>query len=408
MILNEIFSSPLPEATGVKAKHRRLVAASEVLIGLEMEIMLMPSLWPAVSIREFMNYFGGNRNDRKEIRDRLLDGVAHWRKHEKSPETPDTLLNYLRYQDVIDGKEWNRYGLVNLLDGVDFRYTVEPHVVEEFAQLVGMPVKTSVRYHGVARDKRSYIMEPDNSLWSMDHRVGIGREFISPPQTLEKTISDLKNVRTWCKKNGHYTNGNTGLHMNMSVPNMKNLDYLKLVLLSNDEAILNKFNRTNHICIANATEQLKEEISDNKWEQNSVKSLLQRIHKDLVYQASSFYREHEVSVGVRIKTSNRWIEFRAPGNDWLGKYYPNVIPAMYNYAAALTSAVNPALDRDIYFQKLKDLLQIAKVTDAVKAELAQGSHVIAETGEIPADSPSEQEVDRRERAIEQMIADIFM
>jgi hypothetical protein len=118
-------------------------------------------------------------------------------------------------------------------------------IAASFRRAVGRPVVYSERYHGADRLPNTYAIEPDSSIKVDDTDRDTGLEFISPPLPLKDALEDLAKVKKWADSVGAYTNDSTGLHMNISVPDLSTakLDYVKLALLLGDERVLNEFGR---------------------------------------------------------------------------------------------------------------------------------------------------------------------
>ena len=117
-------------------------------------------------------------------------------------------------------------------------------IAGSFFDKIGKPVVASSSYHSAERNDTDYIVEPDSSL-EADNSSDAGLEFISPPMPVDEMFSDMDKIVNWAENYGCYTNSSTGLHMNISVPDMSTakLDFVKLALLMGDEYVLEKFER---------------------------------------------------------------------------------------------------------------------------------------------------------------------
>ena len=259
------------------------------------------------------------------------------------------------------------YKMSHLLD--NYMYSVSwPHVtyptegeldVEdvagEFQAMIGRNVNFSDRYHGGTRDDVSYVVEPDGSLTSKDNSEDGGLEFISPPLPITEMLSDLKKIKDWAENKGCYTNESTGLHINVSIPNLNktSLDYVKLALLLGDEHILREFDRIGNTYAASGLKQVRTMVQARPLE---VISLLTKMTKVMDGLASQIIHNGTTSKFVSINNKQGYIEFRGPGGDWLGDNFDKVENTLLRMVVALDAACDPQKYRQEYLTKLYKML----------------------------------------------------
>lgn len=259
------------------------------------------------------------------------------------------------------------YKMSHLLD--NYMYSVSwPHVtyptegeldVEdvagEFQAMIGRNVNFSDRYHGGTRDDVSYVVEPDGSLTSKDNSEDGGLEFISPPLPITEMLSDLKKIKDWAENKGCYTNESTGLHINVSIPNLNktSLDYVKLALLLGDEHILREFDRIGNTYAASGLKQVRIMVQSRPLE---VISLLTKMTKVMDGLASQIIHNGTTSKFVSINNKQGYIEFRGPGGDWLGDNFDKVENTLLRMVVALDAACDPQKYRQEYLTKLYKIL----------------------------------------------------
>ena len=259
------------------------------------------------------------------------------------------------------------YKMSHLLD--NYMYSVSwPHVtyptegeldVEdvagEFQAMIGRNVNFSDRYHGGTRDDVSYVVEPDGSLTSKDNSDDGGLEFISPPLPITEMLSDLKKIKDWAENKGCYTNESTGLHINVSIPNLNktSLDYVKLALLLGDEHILREFDRIGNTYAASGLKQVRIMVQSRPLE---VISLLTKMTKVMDGLASQIIHNGTTSKFVSINNKQGYIEFRGPGGDWLGDNFDKVENTLLRMVVALDAACDPQKYRQEYLTKLYKIL----------------------------------------------------
>ena len=136
-------------------------------------------------------------------------------------------------------------------------------IASEFEEMIGKPVNASQSYHGGRREPGHYVVEPDGSI-DTDSSNDAGLEFVSPPMSITEMLSDLDKVIKWASEKGCYTNDSTGLHMNVSVPNLSTskLDYVKLALLLGDEYVLEQFGRQTNTYTKSAMKIVRDRVRE--------------------------------------------------------------------------------------------------------------------------------------------------
>jgi len=232
------------------------------------------------------------------------------------------------------------------------------NIAESFREAIGRPVKASSNYHSTTRDSTSYIIEPDGSLDSPNDSSDGGLEFISPPLPLEEMISDLNKVTKWAVYNNCYTNESTGLHINVSVPGFtrEKLDYVKLALLLGDEYVLKEFNREGNYYAKSSMQSIRERVAENP---KKAQELLDTMKTNLDGLASKAIHNGDTNKYVSINTKDGYIEFRSPGNDWLGEMAADgtkIENTLRRFVVALSAAIDPTAYREEYLKKLYKLL----------------------------------------------------
>lgn len=228
-------------------------------------------------------------------------------------------------------------------------------IAKTFGQAVSRPYNWSDRYHGAPREPGKYAVEPDGSLEPDNKKKELGLEFVSPTLPVDQLLGDLQKVKQWADQNGAYTNHSTGLHINVSLPNRdwNNLDYVKLILLSGDDYVAERFGRYgNHYC-----NSVREQLSARVERQPEKAQRLLELMKDHLNQTAykmlhSGETEHDDGINVK----DGYIEFRSAGDDWLGDKFNLIVETLNRYVVALDIAMDPDRARDEYQRKLYKLL----------------------------------------------------
>jgi hypothetical protein len=237
-------------------------------------------------------------------------------------------------------------------------------VANNFSPYVNMKVDYSQSYHGAKRRSNSYVVEPDGSI-SGNNSGDTGLEFVSPPLTLEEMSEHLEGVKEFAKDFSCYTNKSTGLHINVSVPNMTldNLDYIKLALLLGDKYVLDQFDRAANTYCKSAMTDI---IQRAKNKPDMIPGLLDMMKKGLSKIASKMIHSGTTGKYTSINTKEKYIEFRSPGGDWLNADLDKIVTTMNRFVVALDAAVDPEKYKEEYNKKLYKIIAPEDAGDIIK------------------------------------------
>lgn len=226
---------------------------------------------------------------------------------------------------------------------------------KDFEKAIGRPVYYSDGYHGAPRKPGAYSVEPDGSLEGDDEDTDFGLEFISPPLPLDELVKDLEKVKKWADYQEAYTNSSTGLHINVSVPDMSTakLDYVKLAILLGDKRVLNEFGRAANQYTPSALGKIESAIRSNP---SVAKEVLDQMKTRLGALATKVIHDGETNKYISINTKGSYVEFRSPGGDWLGANWDLIVPTLNRFVVALDAAMDPQKYRQEYLKKLYKLL----------------------------------------------------
>ncbi|KAI9549479.1 hypothetical protein GHT06_001879 [Daphnia sinensis] len=235
--------------------------------------------------------------------------------------------------------------------------TTREELAEILSDVVGMPVESG-DYHRSRISANNYRLEEDGSLSGYYNMSGV--ELITPHGglSLVQMYDHLDKVIEWAKSYGAETNRQTGLHINVSVPNMKNLDYVKLVLFLGDKYILDQFGRSMNEYCASSYKKIDNMIMVRS-EQASEFSfrVAEYLQNGLTREASKEIFNHSTtSKYVSANIKNGYIEFRSPGGDWLNKDLGVLINTINRFVVALSIACDPEKYKKEYIKKLYTML----------------------------------------------------
>lgn len=297
------------------------------------------------------------------------------------------LIDALNVNNMIDALELD---MIHPEYKLKFKSENDPinEVIADFKKYMGVSIVQYNTYHGTNREKLSYdewIVEPDASIKPSEGDFGL--EFISPARPLGESINTMIKFFKWAKKNNCYTNQSTGLHLNVSVPGytLNNLDYIKLALFLGDQYVLNSFERSFNIYCKSSMEEIINSKTNNT---NVFELMKQNLNKDagkLIYKSNS---DKHVSINAK----DGWVEFRAPGGDYLNKNPSMLSDTAIRVAMALHIACNDNLYKKEYSKKLYKLasndnatavdLFVKYATDKLsKSELLQNLRKIRDTNQ---------------------------
>ena len=236
-------------------------------------------------------------------------------------------------------------------------------VADDFSQAIGRPVNAASSYHGATRRPGHYVVEPDGSLAGEDGETGL--EFVSPVLTVEEMLSDIDRVVAWAESVGAYTNSTTGLHMNVSVPDQKNLDYVKLAMFLGDNYILEQFGREGNRYCRSALKNITVMASKDP---SRVEEMMRQFQGGLSDIASKVLHTGSTEKFVSINNRGDWVEFRGPGGDWLqgSSNIRMVKNTLLRAVAALSVATKPEEFKQEYYKKLYKTLTQGKEDDTIQ------------------------------------------
>ena len=285
-------------------------------------------------------------------------------------------------------------------------------IATQFSEWVGRPVKSG-SYHSINRDDQMtegfYIMETDSSLEPNDGDTEAGLEFVSPPLPLSEMMQDIKKIAAWAEHRGAYTSkkNKTGLHMNISVPGLKErgLDYIKLVMLLGDNRVLEEFDRVNYSYARSSFNILADRAKSNP---ARVQEIMEKMKGHLDIAATKALHNGFTDKYTSINVKENRVEFRGPGGNYLGMFEQGpqtLFNPMMRMIVALDAACDPEKYREEYQKKFykfltkavpekKDLLELF-----TRYAAGKGKYSVAMPGR-KIDVEATDEMQAKQKAIE--------
>jgi hypothetical protein len=194
----------------------------------------------------------------------------------------------------------------------------------------------------ISKSANTWYLENDGSI----EGEGFGVELVTPPLPLSKAIEHLRDVANWMQHNDYETNESTGLHINISIPDlMEKIDPLKLVLFMGERYVAGKFNRIANTYTAPHIESIMNRIATSGKlpgdEEEMIKSS---------WDILSTAKYHTVNLS---KIKSGYLEFRVAG----GKDYHSdskietIIETIMRFVAVVEIACDSTLERKEYLKK---------------------------------------------------------
>ena len=216
-----------------------------------------------------------------------------------------------------------------------------------FTKETGIPAKRGASNEQIGVGSTHWIFTEDGSVTRKGNPDDMGMEIKTPAVPLPQFMKQFNTFIQWLRHHNAYTNERTGLHLNMSVQG-KDIDYLKLVLFSGSDKVSADFERT-------ASEFAESNLKKLDLEYVSKPSIYNKIKQNLLQAAAAEIENKSQDKYFQVNTHSDYVEFRAPGNDWLGRFYPLVENTIYRYVYALSIATDPESEKREYAKKLMKL-----------------------------------------------------
>ena len=287
--------------------------------------------------KSFKLYYEARKEKFNEI-EKLIDKVVT----EKSSKEWTVLVK----QEIRDGN----YTKSKFLDDVYLRMS---DIYERFREEDEIPelywpqTKPETTIKDIEKMFNSYV--GDNYRATTDSSISVESPYDIPLEIvtdgalpMEQALSELVKARDFIEEYG-YTNESTGLHINISLDAfptdyIKNVDYVKLVLLLGDKYILQTFDRESNTYAAAAIETLLSSASEA-----DIEEALKDMRMSLNNIAGKILHDGYTRKYVSVNLHNNRVEFRSPGGEWLDK-----LNDLTDIIKRMVVALDASLDRTKY------------------------------------------------------------
>ena len=410
MRIDEIKSSP--------SRMKQMASKLDALVGIEFELIVKDATvdvgdtepdydtdehvitrnWDSLET-DIRNFFVGDYNTRREVDsvlararrdfDRSVEGewatqveeaFEDWRQEQLDPDSVDkadfrqeTFDDWFNRNESSFIEQWADSEDLATMMGWNNSYSLEwPNwtepdsivnneaIAQSFAEYVNMDVEGNTTISSA----ESYGMTEDASINPRDPDTEAGVEFVSPPLSLDEAIEHIKAVKRWAEDGNAYTNRSCGLHINVSLPyfSQAKLDYIKLLLFSADQHVLEQFERTANTYAKSAKDEIKRRVGlpDAKLD-----TVFDNMRKKLLFDASRLIHNTNTDKYISINIHYNRVEFRSPGGDWLSMDINTVIDTVVRFVVALDIAMDPNKYQEEYAKKFYKLISPNKTDNAL-------------------------------------------
>ena len=183
-----------------------------------------------------------------------------------------------------------------------------------------------------------------------DDEIVIGVEVVSPPLPVQQGIVALKQMFEWMKKNKVITNKSTGLHINVSVKNIKNIDRVKLALMLGEKYVSEQFKRTMNTYAASQVDRLKKAAREDHTIEPTAKNIQDIIEYLKIHLAEQKYFAFNLG-----KLEQGYVEFRIAGNEDYHHDFEKAKNTTLRFANVLAIACDPNAYKNEYYKKIVKL-----------------------------------------------------
>lgn len=234
------------------------------------------------------------------------------------------------------------------------------NIANDLPEAIGHPVATpsSTKDRGPLMGRGRWLITQDQSIEGASD-MDIGVEIISPPTPLAQGIKDLEKMFKWMEKNSIETNVSTGFHINLSTPNIKDIDLVKLVLFTGEKHVLKAFDRISN---SYTNPQIRSIISNV-----TGRGTLPSEASEMIELAKASLSANKYSAIHTEKLKQGYLEFRMAGNANYHKDFKKMKDTLLRFATAIEIASDPKAERNEYLKKLSTLF--GKVKDEEGTDL---------------------------------------
>lgn len=243
-----------------------------------------------------------------------------------------------------------------LPDPRDARQTEWNVIADEVAPRLAdaLGVKVHVGYRG----KNDWIITSDGSI--SGDMPGGGIEVVSPPEPADVALEHLYSCFKFIDKHSIITNSSTGLHINISIPDLQSkLDPLKLIAFMGEDHVLDAFSRTGNTYATTHGQDILDAIDYHG---------VPPAGSDILAFARKILNKQKYKTVNLSKLEDGYLEFRAAGGENYHADWTKISNTIGRFLTVLELACDPDAGRKEYVKKVAKLIGQGGEKNRVKAE----------------------------------------
>lgn len=181
-------------------------------------------------------------------------------------------------------------------------------------------------------------------------QAGVGVEIVSPPLPFDDAIAALEKVLGFISHSGMQTNETTGLHVNVSIPDLSaRIDPLKLILFMGDKHVLKQFDRLTNAFTRSQFQTVVDGVE--------LTGTLPRTVPEIKQAAEEALKTTTKNYSVNLdKLRSGYLEFRAIGGTNYHRRLMDIKNTIGRWILSVEVASDPQKARKEYLKKIVQLL----------------------------------------------------
>lgn len=260
------------------------------------------------------------------------------------------------YETMRDIMRHFRLDYPSLGEGTGTEYTEAEaeRLAADLGRLTGVDYNVLSGYHAETKDIDQWYIESDGSISipeSLTHAMPV--EIVSPAMPLDQALDAMSLFFNSARRMGAISNRSTGFHMSLSINEgplaNKQPNYLKLVLFTGDEYVLDQFSRASNAYAKSASAQLAQL---DPLDTTRATQIMELFRKGLTELAANAFVQANSTRYSAVNMKGNYVEFRAAGGANYSDNVDKLIQTAYRYAYAYAIAVDPNAYRNEFAKKL--------------------------------------------------------
>lgn len=238
--------------------------------------------------------------------------------------------------------------------GTEYTEAEAERLAIDLGRLTGVDYIVLSGYHAETKDIDKWYIESDGSISipeSLTHAMPV--EIVSPAMPLDQALDAMSLFFNSVRRMGAISNRSTGFHMSLSINEgplaNKQPNYLKLVLFTGDEYVLDQFSRASNTYAKSASAQLAQL---DPLDTATAAKILDYFRKGIVSAAANAFVQVNSTRYSAVNMKDNYVEFRAAGGADYSNDVNKLIQTAYRYAYAYAIAVDKNAYRNEFAKKL--------------------------------------------------------